>query len=45
MFDGQLALELATYTTKHSVIRAFVGAALADYGKSEQHGNEQNHSR
>jgi len=40
VFDGQLSLDLTAHATEPSVVRTFVGAALADYRESEQRGNE-----
>ena len=45
VFDGQLALNLTPYSTQHSVIGTFMGAALADYRESEEYSNECEHSR
>jgi len=42
--DGQLALNLTAYATEPSVVGAFMGAALPDYGESKEQSNERNHS-
>ncbi len=43
-FDRHLPLDLTAHTAEPSVVGAFVGATLADYGESKQQSNERNHS-
>ena len=44
-FDGHLPLKLAAHTTKHTVVGAFMRAALAQRWESKQQSNDGNHSR